>query len=192
MRVLSIRQPWAWFIAAGLKDVENRSWETSYRGTVAIHAGLWCREREIEACLDALESEEIIARPQRPSIDALRSQLGRVVSVGELTDCSPADTHPSAWAIRGSWCFSLGPMRLLEQPVLVHGKLGLFQPTEAERLAIVASMRPPPLITEDTSASRIELVSSLEAVIGRGIVTKEDAIAALGQVDALLREVATW
>ena len=37
-RILSIRQPWAWAIATGRKKVENRVWNTSYRGPVYIHA----------------------------------------------------------------------------------------------------------------------------------------------------------
>jgi predicted kinase len=36
---LSIRRPWAHLITAGHKQVENRTWSTSYRGPVAIHAG---------------------------------------------------------------------------------------------------------------------------------------------------------
>jgi hypothetical protein len=36
---LSIRQPWAWLIVNGHKDIENRSWSTPYRGRVLIHAG---------------------------------------------------------------------------------------------------------------------------------------------------------
>lgn len=38
-RVLSVRQPFAWLLATGLKDVENRTWETAYRGPILIHAG---------------------------------------------------------------------------------------------------------------------------------------------------------
>jgi hypothetical protein len=38
MKELSIRQPWAWLIIAGHKDVENRSWTTTYRGPLLIHA----------------------------------------------------------------------------------------------------------------------------------------------------------
>lgn len=38
MKVLSIRQPWAWLICAGYKDVENRDWRTNYRGRILIHA----------------------------------------------------------------------------------------------------------------------------------------------------------
>jgi len=37
-RVLSVRQPYATLLCAGVKDVENRSWSTKYRGTVLIHS----------------------------------------------------------------------------------------------------------------------------------------------------------
>lgn len=49
MKCLSIRQPWAWLIThpdvlrvSGLppKNLENRTWLTSYRGELFIHAGL--------------------------------------------------------------------------------------------------------------------------------------------------------
>ncbi len=39
MQALSVRQPWAWLIVAGYKDVENRGWATKYRGRILIHAG---------------------------------------------------------------------------------------------------------------------------------------------------------
>src|SRR3954462_15938308 len=39
MRALSVRQPWASLIAHGHKLIENRSWCTSYRGPLLIHAG---------------------------------------------------------------------------------------------------------------------------------------------------------
>ena len=32
MKALSIQQPWAWLIAHGKKDVENRTWATAFRG----------------------------------------------------------------------------------------------------------------------------------------------------------------
>jgi hypothetical protein len=42
MRILTVRQPWAWAIIHGGKDVENRVRNIAgeYRGPVAIHAGL--------------------------------------------------------------------------------------------------------------------------------------------------------
>ncbi|QDT02214.1 ASCH domain protein [Rubripirellula lacrimiformis] len=38
IRCLSVRQPWAWGICAGIKTVENRTWTTQHRGRIAIHA----------------------------------------------------------------------------------------------------------------------------------------------------------
>lgn len=38
MKVLTLTQPWATLVAIGAKKIETRSWETDYRGTLAIHA----------------------------------------------------------------------------------------------------------------------------------------------------------
>ena len=38
MKTLSIKQPWASFIAHGIKDVENRTWRTHFRGRIYIHS----------------------------------------------------------------------------------------------------------------------------------------------------------
>jgi hypothetical protein len=37
-RYLSVRQPWAQLIVAGVKPIENRPWSTAYRGPLFIHA----------------------------------------------------------------------------------------------------------------------------------------------------------
>lgn len=40
MKALSIKQPWAWAILHCGKDIENRKWNTKFRGEFYIHAGL--------------------------------------------------------------------------------------------------------------------------------------------------------
>jgi len=37
MKALSIKQPWASLIAHGIKDIENRTWRTNFRGKIYIH-----------------------------------------------------------------------------------------------------------------------------------------------------------
>jgi hypothetical protein len=37
-KTLSVRQPYATLICAGIKTVENRTWKTDYRGRILIHA----------------------------------------------------------------------------------------------------------------------------------------------------------
>ena len=38
-KVLTLTQPYATLVALGMKKIETRSWSTSYRGPLAIHAG---------------------------------------------------------------------------------------------------------------------------------------------------------
>lgn len=38
MKALTLWQPWATLVALGVKTIETRSWSTSYRGPLAIHA----------------------------------------------------------------------------------------------------------------------------------------------------------
>lgn len=39
MKALTLIQPWATLIMLGEKKIETRSWNTKYRGQIAIHAG---------------------------------------------------------------------------------------------------------------------------------------------------------
>jgi hypothetical protein len=38
VKALSLTQPWATLVALGAKRIETRSWSTSFRGPIAIHA----------------------------------------------------------------------------------------------------------------------------------------------------------
>ncbi len=40
MKALTIWQPWASFVIKGAKQYETRGWSTTYRGLLAIHAGV--------------------------------------------------------------------------------------------------------------------------------------------------------
>jgi activating signal cointegrator 1 len=48
MKALTLTQPWATLVAKGAKKIETRSWNTNYRGPLAIHAAKgfpsWARE----------------------------------------------------------------------------------------------------------------------------------------------------
>lgn len=47
MKTISIKQPYATLICAGIKDVENRTWSTEYRGKLLIHASTWCNDYDL-------------------------------------------------------------------------------------------------------------------------------------------------
>lgn len=39
MKAITLHQPWASLVVVGAKTVETRSWATSYRGPLVVHAG---------------------------------------------------------------------------------------------------------------------------------------------------------
>lgn len=121
MRALTIKQPWAELIIIGLKDVENRSRRTSYRGRLAVHAGL----RRVD--LDDLNLTAMPKRLRRPIEDAWRrhDNAGRVLGTVELVNC--VESYASAWAIDGYWHWILADPRPYARPVPAKGQLGLWE-----------------------------------------------------------------
>lgn len=82
--VLSIRQPWAWLIVNGYKDVENRTWPTHFRGKVLIHAGKKWDEGIMPADIKAMYGIEV---PRR-------LETGGIVGMAEITDCVNKSKSP--------------------------------------------------------------------------------------------------
>lgn len=118
MKALSIRQPWAWLIVNGFKDIENRSWHTKYRGPVLIHASKGLTRKEYdEACamiVDRLISVDI------PDLDDL--QRGGIVGYATIT--GTCESSPSPWFF-GPIGFQLANANALPLHPL-SGRLGFF------------------------------------------------------------------
>ena len=53
MKAITIWQPWASLLVSGQKKYETRSWATSYRGPIAIHAA----KRPVRRIIDALAAD---------------------------------------------------------------------------------------------------------------------------------------
>ncbi len=83
--MISIRQPWAWLICAGFKDVENRVWPTRWRGRVAIHAS---RYVPYEVDVFEIETKFGIKIPRH------EFEFGGIIGTAEVTDCVNAHTSP--------------------------------------------------------------------------------------------------
>jgi ASCH domain len=79
MKILTIRQPWAHLIANGSKNIENRTWSTSYRGPVLIHASL---NIDRDACFELQIEPKTLLK-------------GGVIGVAEITHC--VTSHHSRW-----------------------------------------------------------------------------------------------
>lgn len=129
-RVLSVRQPWAWAIASGHKRVENRTWDTPYRGTVYIPAS---------SNRDA-NTTEWIRRQFRIEVPADRPRRA-IIAVAELTAAvtRKGAKRFSRW-FEGPYGFVLNDVRPLRRPVRTLGKLGLFQPSMAVKRSVAKQL----------------------------------------------------
>jgi hypothetical protein len=93
---LSIRQPWAWLIVNGHKDIENRTWPTAFRGSVLVHAGATMTRADYEACAVFLAGiqEHLTPGWRMPAFDILRGQCGGIVGRMEIVSCVRASRSP--------------------------------------------------------------------------------------------------
>src|SRR5690349_3478779 len=81
-KALTVLQPHAWAIVAGLKPYENRSWKTDHRGLVLIHAGVDTRYLDARPGRDTPAHREYEGQPGNSEM-----VLGAAVGVAELVDC---------------------------------------------------------------------------------------------------------
>ncbi len=119
LRCLSVRQPWAWLIAEGYKDVENRTWPTRYRGSVAIHAAQQVHQDYASGSRFSLA---LPAGVHVPAPDVI--ERGGIVALAELVDCVTACDSP--W-FGGPYGFVLRNVRRVPF-IPMRGKMGLFPP----------------------------------------------------------------
>lgn len=139
MRILTVRQPWAWAIIHGGKDVENRvrNIAGSYRGPVAVHAAQatdfygW-RAFEADALIDENPVGRIGTTDIRGAIigvvDLVDVHVARAAASGRLVNWA-AHTKPgekcSPWADWDAHHLVLADPRPLTEPIPYRGALGL-------------------------------------------------------------------
>ena len=132
MKVLTIKQPWASLIAGGVKDIENRTWKTNYRGRILIHAGaqifnperVTLTDEQLELCQKANKIGKL------PNTDCL--PYSAIIGEVDIVDC--VLNHPSIWAdrfFRGDkpiWNWELANPVLYDEPILnVKGRLSFWE-----------------------------------------------------------------
>lgn len=139
MKALTLTQPWATLVAVGAKRIETRSWNTNYRGRLAIHAAKgfpkWAREFSLEPiCYDHVRGSKQAGYP-----------TGAVIAICRLANVLPVEVVDNANNVFG---VSLEPLSeqerafgdyspgrfawLLEdvcefQPIAAKGALGLWE-----------------------------------------------------------------
>lgn len=112
---LSVRQPWAWLIVNGFKDVENRTRRTRHRGPLLVHASL--SKTDFAKLRAEVERKHGVVVPDEV-------ERGGVVGVVDIVAC---DERPrSEWHATGHYGWVLANPRRLKFRRCA-GALGLFR-----------------------------------------------------------------
>jgi hypothetical protein len=132
MKALSVRAPWWWAILHLGKDIENRDWYTSFRGTIWLHAGKWFSEEGVQdewfwsVMPMWLQANPTVSPAAKPSLEleAIRRGCGCIVGKIDIVDCRMNSSSP--W-FRGKWGFTLANPVALATPIPFKGALGFFE-----------------------------------------------------------------
>lgn len=118
IKVLSVRQPWAWVIVNGFKDVENRNWKSDYRGELYIHAS----KKFDSGAVDFLRAiVSVVFGRDLPPI-AQHYDKGGIVGKVNMVDC--VTESKSRW-FQGKYGFVFKDSEAMPF-VPCRGQLGIF------------------------------------------------------------------
>lgn len=130
MKVLSIKQPWAWLIVNGIKDIENRTWKTNFRGQFFIHAS---QSFDYDGYKKIQNTKIINHLPKQ-----YQYEFGGIIGITSIIDC--VIEHQSIW-FTGPYGFVLQNSK----PVKFHrlrGQMGFFDIDEITSNLIASSILP--------------------------------------------------
>lgn len=123
MKAISIRQPWAWMILHGGKDIENREWFTNVRGRVLVHASKGMTHAEWEDAWEFASGSGASPKALEARLTFDNIERGGIVGSVEIVDC--VTISRSRWFC-GRYGFVLrNPIVLPFRPC--QGALGFFE-----------------------------------------------------------------
>lgn len=121
MKAISIRQPWAWLIVNGYKDIENRTWNTKYRGPVLIHASKGMTIDQYQAGWEICNSLPPLRRVSIPPFDKL--ERGGIVGYAYITGTTRDSDSPWFFGPVGFQLTAAKPLPFLP----MKGRLSFFE-----------------------------------------------------------------
>jgi len=130
MKAITIKQPWATLIVMSAKKFETRSWQTKYRGQIAIHAG---KTVDKEACSDFYIQRTLKENGMETYEDL---PTGVVLAMAQLTTCHKVTLDFAHQLVKlekefgdytaGRYAWELNNVQLLSKPIQAKGQLSLW------------------------------------------------------------------
>jgi len=128
MKAISLLEPWASLIKEGIKKIETRSWKTSYRGELYIHAS---KKKLTKKDWEILEDRLALLK----EIDF---KYGHIIAKCKLVDCRYMDEELikevkknkneylcGSYEI-GRYAWILEDLEVIETPLEAKGQLGIW------------------------------------------------------------------
>jgi len=135
-KALSIKQPWAWLICTGYKDIENRDWFIGRKVAsgmvnftiplpqrIYVHAG-----KQSDLTEETLNFIHKIVNPLTHEYGSTWRDVlsfGSIIGEVDITGCVKESKSP--WFV-GKYGFTLANPILYEETIPCKGKLGFFTP----------------------------------------------------------------
>lgn len=155
MKALTVRQPFAWAAALNEaahrrpKNIENRFWATSFRGLLAIHAGVGVGTKA--EYQNAVEFVADLLAVSEEAVHAGAQTRGKVLTVVRLDSvCSRSRFRPvtseltcgcGPWAMAQQHHFHFTDGQPLAEPVPAKGALSLWNLPDEVEAAVLAQLR---------------------------------------------------
>jgi hypothetical protein len=121
MKAITVKQPWAQLICEGIKDIENRTWKTNFRGRVLIHAA--ATDFDFRNHMTSEYQRHYIRNVKKPYVH------GAIIGSVEIIDCVKSkDDSFSSWGDFYCWHWKLKNPILFKKPIEnVKGKLSFWE-----------------------------------------------------------------
>lgn len=140
MKALSMKQPWAWLVCAGHKDIENRTWHIhmppllNYPADprrIYVHAGKKVDDSAwnfFHHLVDASVWRLVASQEFYQSL-----ARGAIIGEVDIVGCT-GTMKTSPWHQQGMYGLLLANPVLYDQPIPCKGKLGFFEPDIPEKV----------------------------------------------------------
>lgn len=119
MKAITIKQPWASLIVEGVKNIENRSWPTKFRGRVLIHAAQ--KDFDFRNYMTSEYERHYINSIKKPYI------TGAIIGSVEIVDCKKSIDNPNkAWGNLYCYHWILENAIEFTEPIPAKGRLSFW------------------------------------------------------------------
>lgn len=130
VKVITLKQPWAYLYAIGAKKNETRSWKTEFRGELFIHASAKINFSDLELCRESPHFKKYIPDPSS-GILVQGAIIGKVnltdiVRTEEILDTISSEEKAFGDYSANRYAWKGEGAVLLPNPIFLKGKLSIW------------------------------------------------------------------